>query len=65
MENLHTKERLEYLEKLGFVIHTSDNRLTKLHSHSFLEFTYIESGMILLATVILNFLTRCLRIRLG
>lgn len=45
MENLHTKDRLEYLRKLGFVIHMSDSRVTKLHSHSFLEFTYIESGM--------------------
>ena len=45
MENLHKKERLEYLEKLGFVIHTCYNRLSKLHSHSFLEFTYIESGI--------------------
>lgn len=45
MKRLNAKERLERLEKLGFVIHTSDHRSASLHSHSFLEFTYIESGM--------------------
>ncbi len=45
MQNLHTKERNEYLEKYGFVIHRTSSRLAALHDHSFLEFTYIESGI--------------------
>ncbi len=44
MHNLHSKERIEYLEKFGFVVHTTKDRLVKEHGHAFLEFTYIESG---------------------
>ncbi len=44
MHSLHTKERLEYLNKFGFVIHTTADRCVKEHGHSFLEFTYIERG---------------------
>ncbi len=44
MHNLHTKERIEYLKNFGFVIHTTKDRFVKEHGHSFLEFTYIESG---------------------
>lgn len=45
MHNLHTEEREKYLEKYGFVLHTTSDRCVKLHGHSFLEFTYIESGI--------------------
>lgn len=44
MKNLHKEERLARLAETGFVIHVSDMRATKLHDHSFLEFTYVESG---------------------
>lgn len=46
MHNLHTNERIEFLNKYGFVLHTTGDRQVKLHGHSFLEFTYIESGQI-------------------
>ncbi len=44
MHNLHTKERMKYLEKFGFVVHFTKDRNVKQHGHSFLEFTYVESG---------------------
>lgn len=44
MHNLHTEERIKYLKKYGFVVHTTSDPDVKEHGHSFLEFTYIESG---------------------
>ncbi len=44
MQNLHTEQRQDYLNKFGFIIHTTKDRFVKEHGHSFLEFTYVESG---------------------
>ena len=46
MVHYSTKERLEQLDKYGFCAHIANTLSTKMHGHSFLEFTYVQKGVI-------------------
>lgn len=46
MIHYSTHERLEQLERHGFCAHIANDSKSKTHGHSFLEFTYVQKGVI-------------------